>query len=175
VHRKYNADAIEQKAEADAADFEWPPGIFDGDAEAIAREGSLLGAIRAKREANLPHRFNPDRVRALYQGDPEYDTLLDIAVNGVRIDLPPDVVLDRVPPKLRAKQLRMPKTVMKHAFKLWKKGRGMLLREEDIPESERHLVAFHSSHWGEESGRRVRAAPGRWLLDCASLNSDFSK
>jgi hypothetical protein len=157
LHLKYNADAIEQKAEADAADFEWPPGIFDGDAAAIAREGSLLGAIKAKREANLPHRFNAERVRALYQGDPEYDTLMDIAVNGVRIDLPPDVVLDRVPPKLRAKQLRMPKTVMKHAFKLWKKGRGMLLREEDIPEAERHLVAFHSSHWATQL-ERLQAA-----------------
>ena len=176
LHRKYNADAIEQAAEADAADFEWPPGTFDGDAAAVAREGSLMGAIRAKREANLPNRFNAERVNALYHGDPEYDTLMDIAVNGARIELPPDVMLDRVPPALRAKQLRMPKTVMKHAFKLWKKGRGMLLREEDIPESERHLVAFHSSHWAKKvDDDPARAAPGRWLLDCASLNSDFSK
>ena len=75
---------------------------------------------------------------------------MDIAVNGARIELPPDVMLDRVPPALQAKELRMPKTVMKHAFKLWGKGRGMLLREEDIPESERHLVAFHSSHWAKK-------------------------
>ena len=98
LHQKYNADAIEQVAEADAADFEWPPGTFDGDAAAVAREGSLLGAIKAKREANLPHRFNAERVKELYQGNPEYNTMMDIAVNGIHIDLSPDVVLDRVPP-----------------------------------------------------------------------------
>jgi hypothetical protein len=79
LHRKYNADAIEQAAEADASEFEWPPGTFEGDAAAVAREGSLLEAIRAKREANLPNRFNAERVNALYHGDPEYDTLMDIA------------------------------------------------------------------------------------------------
>jgi hypothetical protein len=101
LHRKYNAEAIEQVAEADAADFEWPPGTFEGDAAAVAREGSLLGAIKAKREANLPNRFNAERVKALYEGDPEFDTVMDIAINGARIELPPDVVLDRVPPPLR--------------------------------------------------------------------------
>jgi len=90
LYLKYNADAIEQKAEADAADFEWPPGIFDGDAEAVAREGSLLGAIKAKREVNLPHRFNPDRVRALEVSRVGLGLLLDGV--GVVLEVQPTQV-----------------------------------------------------------------------------------
>jgi len=117
------------------------------DADEVRTEGSLRGAIEAKIEAHRSQRFNAERVDALFSADPEYDTLRDIAVHGARIEVPPDVILDREPPPFREKQLRMPLTVQKHACKLWQKGRGIVLRADDIPVEERPDIAYHSSHW----------------------------
>lgn len=173
---KYNPTSFEEAAEYDAAGFEWPSEVFERDANSVRAEGSLKGAIAAKRQACLPGRFNVERVTAMFREDPDYLTLMDLAEHGARIELSPDVVLDRVPPPMRAKQLRMPLTVQKHAFKLWKKGRGMIMRYEDIPEAERHLVAFHHSHWTKKvDDDPAKAAPGRWLMDCKSINDDFTK
>jgi hypothetical protein len=132
---KYDAASIEEVAEAEAADFVWPPEAFDRDAALVRSEGSLLGAITAKRNANRAGRFNVERVNAMFREDPDYLTLLDIAEHGARIELPPGAVLASDPPAMRAKQQRMPLTVQKHAFKLWQKGRGMVLRMVDIPEA----------------------------------------
>jgi len=72
---KYNPDAIEQAAEADAAGFEWPAAAMHQDADEVRTEGSLRGAIEAKIEAHRSQRFNAERVDALFSADPEYDTL----------------------------------------------------------------------------------------------------
>jgi hypothetical protein len=116
---KYCPDAIEQAVEADAAGFEWPATAMHQDADEVRTEGSRRGAIEAKIESH--HRlawFNAERVDALFSADPEYDTLRDIAAHGARIEVPPEVILDREPPPFREKQLRMPLTVQKHACKL---------------------------------------------------------
>ena len=174
--KKYNPNSFEEAAEADAASFEWPSEVFERDADSVRTEGSLMGAIEAKRRACMPGRFNVERVNAMFREDPDYLTLMDLAEHGARIELSQDVLLDRVPPPMRAKQLRMPLTVQKHACKLWKKGRGMIMRYEDIPEAERHLVAFHHSHWTKKvDDDPAKAAPGRWLMDCKSINDDFTK
>jgi hypothetical protein len=60
----------------------------------------------------------------MFSGDPEYDTLMDIAFYGTRIDIDPLLPLSHIPPPLRAKQLRNPKTVLKHAYEVWAKGGG---------------------------------------------------
>ena len=50
------------------------------------------------------------------------------------------------------------------------------MRYEDIPEAERPLVAFHHSHWTKKvDDDPAKAAPGRWLMDCKSINDDFTK
>ena len=90
---------IEEAAEAEAAGFDWPMGTFDHDAELVAREGSLLGAMRAKRAINHGGRFNGERVTEMFSGDPDYLTLMDLAENGARIELPPDHVFDFDPPQ----------------------------------------------------------------------------
>jgi hypothetical protein len=173
---KYNPDAIEQAAEADAAGFEWPAAAMHQDADEVRTEGSLRGAIEAKIEAHRSQRFNAERVDALFSADPEYDTLRDIAVHGARIEVPPDVILDREPPPFREKQLRMPLTVQKHACKLWQKGRGIVLRADDIPVEERPDIAYHSSHWTSKTDDDPqKAAAGRWLLDCATVNTDATR
>ncbi len=60
----------------------------------------------------------------------------------------------------------MPLMVQKHACKLWEKGRGIVIRSDDIPAVERKSVAYHSSHWTSKSDDDPqKAAAGRWLLD----------
>ncbi len=71
------------------------------DADEVRTEGSLQGEIEAKIEAHRSQRFNAERVDALFSADPEYDTLRDIAAHGARIEVPPDVILDREPPPFR--------------------------------------------------------------------------
>jgi len=173
---KYCPNAIEQAAEADAAGFEWPAAAMHQDADEVRTEGSLQGAIEAKIESHRSARFNTERVDALFSADPEYDTLRDIAAHGARIEVPPEVILDREPPPFRKKQIRMPLTVQKHARKLWQKGRGIILRAEDIPVDERPSISYHSSHWTSKSDDDPRkAAAGRWLLDCAAVNTDATR
>ena len=110
TRNKYSPDAIEQAAEADAAGFEWPAAAMHQDAEEVLAKGSLRGAIEAKIESQRSTRFNAERFDALFSADPEYDTLRDIAAHGARIEVPPEVILDREPPPFREKQLRMPLT-----------------------------------------------------------------
>ena len=70
----------------------------------------------------------------------------------------------------------MPLTVQKHACKLWEKGRGIVIKSEDIPIADRPSVAYHSSHWTSKSDDDPqKAAAGRWLLDCKTVNEDFSR
>ena len=106
---KYNLESIEVAAERAAADFEWPPDAFTRDAELVVSEGSFIGAIKAKLQAMKGNRFNAQRVNAMFKGDVEYDTLMDVAVNGARIEIAPDLVLDPECPEFRKNQLRMPK------------------------------------------------------------------
>jgi hypothetical protein len=59
---------------------------------------------------------------------------------------------------------------------LWEKGRGIVIKAEDIPPAERASVAYHSSHWTSKSDDDPqKAAAGRWLLDCKTVNEDFSR
>jgi hypothetical protein len=70
----------------------------------------------------------------------------------------------------------MPLTVQKHACKLREKGRGIVITAEDIPPAERPSVAYHSSYWTAKSDDDPqKAAAGRWLLDCKTVNEDFSR
>ena len=129
-------------ARSDHAGFKWPAATMN-----------LRGALEAI-EARRSQHFNAERVDALFSADPEYDTLRDIAAHGARIEIPPDVILDREPSPFPEKQLRMPLTVKKHACKLWQKGRGLILRADDIPVEERLDIAYHSSHWRGNRGNR---------------------
>jgi len=52
----------------------------------------------------------------------------------------------------------------------------MILKLEDIPEHERHLIAFSSSHHVKKVDvLEEKAAPGRWVLDAKQLNTQHYK
>ena len=176
LHTKYNVTSVEERAEADAADFVMPEEALIRDRDSVRSEGSLLQAIKTKLAASKGDRFNGDRCKAMFSGGPEYDTLMDITVHGARIDVDPSVPLSHIPPPLRAKQLRNPKTVLKHAYKVWAKGGGMIIRKTDIPESELHLCSFSSSHHVKKVDVVAeKSAPGRWALDTVALNTNAYK
>jgi hypothetical protein len=176
VRNKYCPSAIEEAAESAAAGFQWPEDALHRDADVVSSEGSLLGAIKSKIDSNRASRFNGERVDTMFSGDPEYHTLRDIALNGARMEVEAGSISDTEPPPFREKQLRMPLMVQKHACKLWEKGRGIVIRAEDIPPAERESVAYHSSHWTSKSDDDPqKAAAGRWLLDCKTVNEEFSR
>ena len=108
---KSSPNAIEQAAEADAAGFEWPATIVHQDADEVRVKGSLRGAIEAKIEDHRSEQFNAERVDALFSAAPEYDTLRDIAAQGARMEVPPNVNLDSASPAFLGKKLRRPLTV----------------------------------------------------------------
>jgi len=176
VRNKYCPSAIEEAAEAAAAGFRWPAEALHRDDDAVRSEGSLLGAIKSKIELNRASRFNAERTNTMFSTDPKYPTFRDIALHGALIEVGPDSVLETEPPPFREKQLRMPLTVQKHAYKLWEKGRGIVITAEDIPLAERPSVAYHSSHWTSRSDDDPqKAAAERWMLDCKTANEDFSR
>ena len=52
----------------------------------------------------------------------------------------------------------------------------MVMCLAEIPEAERHKVAFHHSHWTKKVDTDPsKAAAGRWLLDCKDINTQYTK
>jgi hypothetical protein len=76
-----------------------------------------------------------------------------------------------VPPPYRNLQKRIPLTVQKHAYKLWSKGRALVLPTKDIPQADLSLLNYSFSHWTSKPGEPA----GRWLIDCLGLNSSWAK
>jgi hypothetical protein len=104
---------------------------------------SLVDLFRSKQSVMYADRFNESRCRLFYSDDPEFTTLLHLAVVGAVVDVDPAFVPVASPDKPRASHTKLRRCFEKHIFKLWNKGRGVALPFSSL--SDAQLSGVHIS------------------------------
>ena len=77
----------------------------------------------------------------MFQGDPEYDTLLTMARSGVYIDPPP-----AAPERMRRWQSDMPDVFNQHVAKAWMKGDVVVLPIDGLSETDVGRLHYNPAH-----------------------------
>ena len=77
--------------------------------------------------------MNPERINRWLFNDPRLPLLLTMAQTGGEVDTDPKFVPFRHSGPLRPLQQRLLPVYHYHAHKMWKAGKGLLLRLSDIP------------------------------------------
>jgi hypothetical protein len=153
-----------------------PDALLDDAAFRLVTEfqGSLPEMVRDVQDSQRASRFNEARCRQVFSNDPEFDTLLSLAVVGANVPVEEDFVVQVKPEPLRKLHLRLGGCIPQHAFKLWEAGKALLFRIADLPAQ--LSVHFNNSHWTSKHD----SVDGRYLFDCANIkqgstiNSDYA-
>ena len=170
------------------------PEEYDKDVESVLDAGSLEQFISMIHEANDAHSFNYARAFKLFGHLPEdvitarHKTLvLQIAEYGSPYCLPASFQPYSVIQDLRNKTLQLGLCQLKHAIKLRKKGKCLLLKISSLPPGFLELCGIDvrgMAHWTMKFAPDGSLLPeGRFLLDLncdpsgaeESLNSDAAK
>ena len=77
--------------------------------------------------------MNEERVRQWLSADPRLQLLLTMVNHGGEVDTDADFIPFRHSGPLRPLQQRLLPVYRFHAHKMWKAGKGLLLRLSDIP------------------------------------------
>ena len=131
---EFSKAGMESRAFQDALGFQFPPEAFTRDLNDLIRCGALIALIRERQVAAAPDRFNIDRVNKCFQhcGLDDLNRLRDIAVNGTRFVLPEGFVAQLQPNPMRNIYHRLGHCFDKHAIRLWRQGRVLLLPLSDL-------------------------------------------
>lgn len=145
--------------------------VFGGD---LPAEVSLQSAIMGMQKRSKVGRFNPERCWGMFQGDPEFDCLLEIASRGVVIDVAQDFCPNVRPDPPRPLCQRLRATIARHVLRLQSEGAVMLVRPSVLAQYGPH---YSNLHWTPKPGK----PEGRLLCDCSNrevgnaLNSEEAK
>jgi len=168
----YSRLNVEHAALSTCQGFEWPLEVLERDVSALSELGGDLSAlIHQVQKAGSHDRFNEERCgRALFLEDPEFHTLLEIAMLGALPDLPADFV-SQASPSISPRRLhvKLARLYSQHAYKLWKKGNILLLPLSSIPLTVRVACGmnFNSPHWTPKPG----CPEGRFLIDPSNTDA----
>ena len=159
-----------------ALDFSLPVDFLSKDLSALSKlDFSLVDLFRAKQNLVRANRFNESRCRLFYSDDPEFSTLLSLAVTGAIVDVNPSFLPIASPDKPRSSHAKMRRCFEKHIFKLWTKGRGVALPFSSLRGVVLSGVHISPIHWTS----KVDSADGRFLVDLSNrdvgstINSEF--
>jgi len=109
--------------------------------------GDIPMVVAHHQVANEHRRFNAKVVEELYSNTDAYPILMDIASNGVIVDLPEQFASCGMPLTVRRLQQRMEVCFAKLCCDLWKKGKLVLLCESQLTEKQKSSLTVHSLHW----------------------------
>ena len=159
--REFRRDgAIERAVEATSG-FVWPENAFTRDTEDLRRVGSVDELIRERQAGIRSSVLNEENVRTWFANDPEFSRLLDLAQNGVRVDVGPIFQKRSTPPPFRNLRLRLGKVWPAYACEVWQQGLAVLLVDSQMGEDTRAKLHYVHEHWfGQWDKER-----GRCLLD----------
>jgi hypothetical protein len=166
---------VVREAESDANGFQLPAEVFTRDSQALHRSGSLSALIRSRHDQMQHSRFNVASCMEIFQGDPEFSTLLSLACAGAVIDVAPDFYPTPTSDPPRRLMQRLPHTLARHVFKLWLGHAVLVLPVQDLTDIPQ--LHINNLHWCPKPG----APEGRLLGDCSNrefgvaLNSDCAK
>ena len=110
-------------AQETSKDFAWPAETLTRDITDLKACGSIKELIRQRQGSARVSRINGTRVKTLFKDDPQFEKLLQLAEEGVVIDLPEDFVRLTQPPPMHQLQRKLVNAFRMHALKRWKKAR----------------------------------------------------
>ena len=122
--------------------FVWPENAFTRDTEDLRRVGSVDELIRERQAGIRSSVLNEENVRTWFANDPEFSRLLDLAQNGVRVDVDPIFQKRSTPPPFRNLRLRLGKVWPAYACEVWQQGLAVLLEDSQMGEDTRALADY---------------------------------
>ena len=147
LRQEFSVQGFQARLMADASGFVTPAEMRTRDSVAYAAVGSSLQSlVEVRQREKSVDRFNVERCTAVFQGDPEYDTLLTMARSGVYIDPPPDLVLQSVPERLRTWQRDIPDVFNQHVAKAWGKGDVLVIPRDELSVSDVDRLHYNPAH-----------------------------
>jgi hypothetical protein len=136
--------------------------------------GGLVELIRDAQVKARVDRFNLSRCFRMFGGDPEFDTLMRIAAEGVTIDVGTNFSPNSIPDAPRQLESKLRGTVALHVLRLQREGAVLLVRPAVSALGVPH---YSNLHWTPKPGK----PEGRLLCDCSNrenglpLNSESAK
>jgi len=110
--------------------------------------GSLEQVMKERLEKRLSTDcFNETKMRKYYSEDPEFEKLLDIAINGIDFEIDNDFVINNQPEKIRPLQEKLQVVYNYHVDQLLQKENLFVFHKNSICQEEREKLNFISFHW----------------------------
>jgi hypothetical protein len=167
VQRIFAPEAFESAALTFAAEFNWTDEILSRDRDLLHSLGSLDLVLEHYSAIHRAGGINPERIHRWLSNDPRLSLLLTMATSGGEVDIDPDFVPFRHSGPLRPLQQRLLPVYRYHAHKMWKAGKGLLFRLEDIPATTLELM---------HTGNSCHLVPkpdtpeGRFIIDASNVS-----
>ena len=167
VQRIFAPDVFETAALAFAKDFVWTEDVLSRDRDLLQSFGSLDSVLEHYSALHRAAGMNPDRIQRWLLNDPRLPLLLTMATHGGEVDTDPDFVPFRHSGPLRPLQQRLLPVYRYHAHKMWKAGKGLLLRLSDIP-----ATTLASMHTGNSCHLvpKPDTPEGRFIIDASNVS-----
>ena len=108
--------------------FTWSDEMLASDRDLVQALGSLESVLEHHSATHRAAGMNSERINRWLFNDPHLPLLLTMAQTGGEVDTDPDFVPFRHYGPLRPLQQRLPPIYRYHANKMWKAGKGLLLR-----------------------------------------------
>ena len=163
--RTFSKPLAEQRAEQNAKGFNFPPVIFREDLALLKKcKGDISLAVSMKQQVFQSSRFNEIRCRTVFKNDPEFLRLLHLSSEGALVEVDESFVPVSVPDAPRASHSRLRACLSKHLFKLWSKGRVLVLPVADLTVDQLKDIHVSPIHWTT----KVESDEGRLLVDLSN-------
>ena len=147
---------------------------FNWSEDILARDHNLLGSLgsldRVLEHYSALHRamgMNEERVRQWLSAEPRLQLLLTMVNDGGEVDTDVDFTPFRQSGPLRPLQQRLLPVYRFHAHKMWKAGKGLLLRLCDIPSA-----TLEQMHTGNSCHLvpKPDTPEGRFIIDASNVS-----
>ena len=167
VQTLFAPDAFETAALAFVNDFDWTDEILSRDGDLLRSLGSLDLVLAHHSARNRLAGMNPTRLLQWLPSDPRLPLLLTMATTGGEVDTDPDFAPFRHTGPLRPLQQRLLPVYRYHAHKMWRAGKGLLLRLSDIPPA-----TLETMHTGNSCHLvpKPDTPEGRFIIDASNVS-----
>lgn len=166
VQSIFAPDAFEAAALSFVNNFAWTDAVLSRDRDLLQSLGSLDLVLEHHAERHRIAGMNSDRLTQWVPSDPRLPLLLTMATTGGEVDTDPEFIPFRHTGPLRPLQQRLLPVYRFHAHKMWRAGKGLLLRLADIPPSTLELM---------HTGNSCHLVPkpdtpeGRFIIDASNV------
>ena len=147
IRAEFSTLGFHERVLQKAKGFVVPVDFHTRDIELYRQHESTLEVLAAWRRAEkAADRFNPTRCMEVFKDAPEYEALMKLAVDGIVVDVPGDLVFPSVPEAPRRLQTKLQVAYTQHAVKLWGKRDVIILPIDELSDSDKALIWYSQTH-----------------------------